>query len=380
LTAEHLLFCHPCLPCLLSKLFNLAIQSGKVPHSFGLSYTIPLIKGSNLITSKSLTVSDFRGISISPVLSKVFENCILNKYNKFLLTSDNQFGFKKASSCSHAIYSVRQVVDSLTQSGSTVNLCALDMSKAFDKMSHEGLFLKLMDRLVPVCLLNVLEHWFNICITCVRWGSCYSNFFTLACGVRQGGVLSPHLFNVYIDEIVNSVAKSNASISFNFICMSIFLYADDILLISPSVSLLQKLVNIVENDLLQLDMSINPKKSVCFRVGQRFEVKCANILLSNGSTIPIAQCRYLGVYFQAARYFKCVFDESKKSWFRSFNAIYGKVGRFASLEVVFQLLISKCLPVFTYGLNACPINSSDRKSLDFALFRTVAKIELLLKS
>ena len=147
------------------------------------------------------------------------------------------------------------------------------------------------------------------------------------------------------------------------------------MLISPSVSLLQKLVNIVENDLLQLDMSINPKKSVCFRVGQRFEVKCANILLSNGSTIPwVAQCRYLGVYFQAARYFKCVFDESKKSWFRSFNAIYGKVGRFASLEVVFQLLISKCLPIFTYGLNACPINSSDRKSLDFALFRTVAKI------
>jgi hypothetical protein len=249
------------------------------------------------------------------------------------------------------------------------------MSKAFDKMSHEGLFLKLMDRLVPVCLLNVLEHWFNICITCVRWGSSYSNFFRLACGVRQGGVLSPHLFSVYIDDIVNSVAKSKSSISFNFVCMSIFLYADDILLISPSVSLLQNLVNIVENDLLQLDMSINPKKSVCFRVGLRFEAKCANILLSNGSMIPwVSQCRYLGVYFQSARYFKCVFDESKKSWFRSFNAIYGKVGRCASLEVVFQLLISKCLPIFTYGLNACPINSSDRKSLDFVIFRTVAKI------
>jgi len=158
--------------------------------------------------------------------------------------------------------------------------------------------------------------------------------------------------------------------------MSVFLYADDILLISPSVSMLQKLVNIVENELLILDMSINPKKSVCLRVGQRFEASCANILLSNGSAIPwVAQCRYLGVFFQSARYFKCVFDESKKSWFRSFNAIYGKVGRFASLlEVVFQLLTSKCLPAFTYGLNACPINSSDRKSLDFAIFRTVAKI------
>jgi len=95
LSAEHLLFCHPCLPLLLSKLFNLAIESGKVPHGFGLSYTIPLLKGSNLITSKSLTVNDFRGISISPVLSKVFEYCVINKYSKFLLTSHNQFGFKK---------------------------------------------------------------------------------------------------------------------------------------------------------------------------------------------------------------------------------------------------------------------------------------------
>ena len=75
-----------------------------------------------------------------------------------------------------------------------------------------------------------------------------------------------NLFSVYIDDIVTSVSRSNATLSFNFVCMSVFLYADDILLISPSVSLMQKLVNIVENELLLLDMSINPKKYVCLRV------------------------------------------------------------------------------------------------------------------
>jgi len=50
--------------------------------------------------SKSVSVDDFRGISISSVISKVFEHCILDRYDGFLLSSDNQFGFKK-SSCRH---------------------------------------------------------------------------------------------------------------------------------------------------------------------------------------------------------------------------------------------------------------------------------------
>ena len=99
--------------------------------------------------------ADFRGISISPTISKVFEHCILDRYADFLITSDNQFGFKKNSSCSHAIYSMRCVVDYYVKFGSTVNLCAIDISKAFDKMNHYGLFIKLMQKLVPINLLRV---------------------------------------------------------------------------------------------------------------------------------------------------------------------------------------------------------------------------------
>jgi len=71
------------------------IENGYVPDGFGLSYTVPLPKINNASLSKSLTVDDFRGISISPVLSKVFEKCILDRYQRFFETSDNQFGFKK---------------------------------------------------------------------------------------------------------------------------------------------------------------------------------------------------------------------------------------------------------------------------------------------
>ena len=122
-------------------------------------------------------------------------------------------------------------------------------------------------------------------------------------------------------------------------------------------------------------MAINPNKSVCLRIGSRCDITCSNITLLSGGVIPWSDsCRYLGVYIKSAKVFKCIFDESKKSLYRSFNAIYGKIGRCASLETVFHLIVSKCLPAFTYGLNACPVNATDRKSLDFALFRIIAKV------
>ena len=177
LTAEHLQNCHPALCTLLNKLFNLIIKTGYVPNSFGCSYTVPLPKSNYASFSKSLTVDDFRGISISPVVSKIFEKCIFDRYQKFFETSDNQFGFKKGMGCSHAIYTVKNVVDHFSRQGSTVNLCALDLRKAFDKMNHHGLFITLMKRMIPINLLCTLEYWFSMCSTCVRWRSSFSNFF-----------------------------------------------------------------------------------------------------------------------------------------------------------------------------------------------------------
>jgi len=63
----------------------------------------------------------------------VFEHCILDRYARYFCTSDNQFGFKKEHGCSHAVYALRCVVDSYLAYGSTINLCALDLTKAFNK-------------------------------------------------------------------------------------------------------------------------------------------------------------------------------------------------------------------------------------------------------
>jgi hypothetical protein len=153
------------------------------------------------------------------------------------------------------------------------------------------------------------------------------------------------------------------------------MYADDLILLSPSVTVLQKLFQIAEEELLAIEMSINPIKSSCIRFGPRYDVVCAEITAHDGSKIPwVFSCHYLGIEMFSSRSFKCVFDIAKKSFFKSFNAIFGKIGRFTSADTIIHLLKTKCLPVLLYGLNACPVNVSDIKSLDFAIFRTLAKI------
>ena len=259
LSAEHLLYSHPLLPCVLAKLFNMMVKCSYVPRSFGKSYTVPLLKNSCNVYGKSVTVDDFRGISISPVLSKVLEHCILDRHSSLFVTSDNQFGFKKQSGCSHAIYMLRCITDYYVSAGSTVNICAIDVSKAFDKMNHYGLFIKLMQRCIPVNLLVLFEHWFSIGMTCVKWCNLWSSWYNLSCGIRQGGVLSPYLFAVYIDSLVDRVQTCGYGCYIRFICVSILLYADDILLVAPSVSSLQLLLHLCEKELDWLDLSINVK-------------------------------------------------------------------------------------------------------------------------
>jgi len=112
----------------------------------------------------------------------------------FLNTSDNQFGFKTGLGCSFAIRGIRNVVDGLTKGDSTGNLCALDLSTAFDKVNYHALYLKLMKRLIPNKLLNLLMFWLSRCCSCVKWIDSWSQFFDFDFGVRHGSVLSPFLF------------------------------------------------------------------------------------------------------------------------------------------------------------------------------------------
>ena len=103
----------------------------------------------------------------------------------------------------------------------------------------------------------------------------------------------------------------------------------------PSVTFLQKLIRLVEIELTFLDVSINARKSTCMRIGPRHNVKCADITAYDGVVIPwVTVCRYLEIYIVSGNVFKCDFSNVKKSLFKSFNGVFGKIVHRESADVI----------------------------------------------
>jgi len=86
------------------------------------------------------------------------------------------------------------------------------------------------------------------------------------------------------------------------------------------------------------------------------------------------EVRYLGIYITSSRVFKCSVSYAERNFYKAANAIFGKIGRIASEEVTLHLIKSKCLPVLLYGLDVCPLNVSDIRSLDFVINRFFMKL------
>jgi len=102
----------------------------------------------------------YRGITLSPVISKVFESVLLGMYDEFLTSNSLQFGFKKNNSCSHALFTVNESVKFFTKRGSKVYCAFLDATKAFDKVLHNGIYKKLLDKGAPVTFVCLLQNWY----------------------------------------------------------------------------------------------------------------------------------------------------------------------------------------------------------------------------
>jgi Reverse transcriptase (RNA-dependent DNA polymerase) len=372
LVIEHIKYAHPIIHTILSKLFRLMILTATVPDEFGIGLTIPLPKGD--INSKSVTVEDYRGITISPVVSKIFEHCLLKKFGSYLRSSDHQFGFKKHVGCSNAIYAIRKTIDFFVSRGSTVNICSLDLSKAFDKINHYSLFSKLMTLNIPIKFIDTLQCWYSKVLTCVRWESSYSEFVKLSCGVRQGGVLSPFLFAVVVDDIIADVVGKKLGCHISSICCGIFLYADDIILLSVSVSEMQRMLDVCLNRLNSIDMLVNPNKSVCVRIGDRYDKACAVLATPAGPILWGSELKYLGVVIISGKKLRFNLTLNKSKFYRSLNAILGKLGGNCPPNVSLALIASHCTPCLLYGVSVMSLSKSELASIEHTYSRAFMKI------
>ena len=282
-------------------------MTGYVPVEFGFGVAVAIPKD-----SRTACCHDYRCISISPIISKKFELCISDNLQKYLYSSDHQLGFKQKSSCAHAIYLVRKTVEYYVSNDSTVKICTLDISKAFDKLNNHSLLLKLMKRRLPINFIVIFQRWFCNVFIKVRWGNYLSKLVRLFSGVRQGGILSPVFFRIYIDDVIDRISDLDMGCFLRGFFCGIWLYADDIVLLSATVSGLQHMINACVKELDYLDMSVNILKTRCMRVGRRFK-SIGTCVVINGSPVVdwCDELCYIGMVFKSSTVFMCNLHENK---------------------------------------------------------------------
>ncbi|MEZ4977665.1 MAG: reverse transcriptase family protein [Chitinophagales bacterium] len=370
ISSEHIIYSHPILQSCLLRIFNAMLKFGYVPNSFGEGIIIPLLKNKD-DPNKS---DNYRCITLSPVISKLFEYCLMCKFSKYLYTSDLQFGFKPNVGCNDALFTLKNVIDYFVSKGNTVNISALDISKAFDRISQYGLYTKLIERNCPRSFIDVIKNWYSKCYGYVKWESDLSMPFPIQAGVRQGGILSPVLFAVYMDDLIKDLSCCKMGCHINGKFVGCILYADDILLLSISYSAMQNMLNICNDYAFKYDLKFNVLKSQFIRIGAKWKVICNNLYLNNQVLSKVEEIKYLGVYIKQGSSFKCSNVNTRIKFYRSFNAVYSKCKSDCPEIVVTNLLKYYCVPIITYGLEAINPSNNYLNSLDKLIDHACMKI------
>ena len=152
------------------------------------------------------------------------------------------------------------------------------------------------------------------------------------------------------------------------------MYADDLMLLSITVTDLQRLLDMCYILFSNLDLPINISKCHCLRIGPRYNVECKNLIINEKEIDWVKQTKFLGVTITNDKVFKCSWDAAKRNFYCNSNVIIGRLGTSAPVGVLLKLLDSQAIPHLLYGISATTLSSKDMKSLSYAYNNVFAKI------
>ena len=141
--------------------------------------------------------------------------------------------------------------------------CLLDCSKAFDKIKFDILFEKLIKHGLSPIIIRLLLFSYTHSHVRIKWNGTLSDEFGVSNGVRQGAVLSPFLFNIYMEELISDLSNEGKGCYVGSQFYGIMVYADDILLLAPSLKALQSMLNICTEFGNRTQLEFNCKKTEC---------------------------------------------------------------------------------------------------------------------
>ena len=331
------------------KLFNMSIDCGEFPAAWCQGYIVPILKSGD----KS-DASNYRPITISSCLGKIFSSILNNRVMQFLETnniiSKAQIGFRKGHQTSDHLLLIKALINAYKQKRKHIYASFVDFSVAFDSVWHLGMIYKLYKSGFTCKIVRLLQSMYSKIKACVRRGNYLSENFSCNRGTRQGCNLSPGLFNGYTNdlyEIFNSTDSNPVKICNQSIgCL---MYADDIVILSESASGLQKSLNKLQKYCKKWKLNVNAKKTKAmvfnsnstlytFKIGENI-LQCVN------------QVCYLGFLLTPSGSFKATETFLYNKACRALASLRNVLNKVPELSVkvkmkMFDTLIS---PILMYG-------------------------------
>lgn len=163
---------------------------------------------------------------------------------------------------------------------------------------YDVLWEKLAKTGLPRECITLLKYWYSSQINRVRWAGVESDDFKLQCGVRQGGLTSPVLFNLYVDGLIEELSGTRVGCHITGTCFNNISYADDMAVLGPSVDSVRQLINICERYVERHGLRYNAMKSevMIFKARKYNPTVEPRIMLSGVPLNRVSRFKYLGHY------------------------------------------------------------------------------------
>ena len=283
-------------PNILLDMFNsVLLHSGKTPEWY-ISILVPIYK-----KGPKMDPSNYRGISLICCVNKLFV-AILNKrlvgfiYENNIIT-DEQLGFVKGNRTSDAHLILHNLIqDYCHKNGKQIYSCLIDFKKAFDSIPRDILFDKIKGYGITGNFFNTLKHMYSNDSIKIKIGEQLSENIYPNQGVRQGCILSPTLFNIFLADLpktLDTVACNPVNIGDNK-NLTCIIWADDVIMLSESEEGLKNMIIKLTSYTEENSIEINTDKTKCMIFNKTGRLMRRNFIYKNKKLEIVREYKYLG--------------------------------------------------------------------------------------
>ena len=263
----------------LLKLFNLILNGDEILPEWVIAYIVPIYKSG----SKS-DPANYRGVSLLSCMGKLFLSIINNRLLTYAadknILSSSQLGFRKGNRTSDAHIIIHNLINKYCHKyNSKIYSCFIDLSKAFDTVPRDILLQKLLNQGIKGKLFNIIRSIYSNDMACIKMNNQCTKSFVVNQGVRQGCVLSPLLFNLFLADLPKRLNLVQEKLKVDNIELNSLLWADDIVLFSKNEEKLTEMINVLESYCKENKLTINEKKNKMFNFQQTW-TPCKTKVLS----------------------------------------------------------------------------------------------------